>query len=77
MLDPKQEKPNGLCGLETLKGLLLKDLQKTHWGAHEDEADKLQDLFLLAPLVNITVSRSKNPDAPKLYLKAIREFLEW
>ena len=77
MLDPKQEKPNGLCGLQSIKGLLLKDLQKTHWGAHEDEADKLQDLFLLAPMVNITVSRSKNPDAPKLYLKAIREFLEW
>ena len=77
MLDPKQEKPNGLCGLEQLKGLLLKDLQKTHWGAHEDEADELQDLFLVAPLVNMTVSRSRNPDAPKLYLKAIREFLEW
>ena len=77
MLDPKQEKPNGLCGLEHLKGLLLKDLQKTHWGAHEDEADELQDLFLVAPLVNITVSRNKNKDAPNLYLTAIREILEW
>jgi len=77
VLDPKQEKPNGLCGLETLKGLLLKDLHKTHWDAHEDEGDKLKDLFLVAPLVNMTVSRSKNPDAPKIYLNAIRECLEW
>ena len=78
MFDPEGEQSNGLCRQETIGGLLLRNLNSAVWSVHVDEDDLLKDLFLTAPLLNLSVSIKKNKEAPAyIYLKAFQDFLEW